>query len=449
MKINEDVLCILTHEKESNRIEIGYVKVEKDLEIEFNGLVNMFEREHFQAKDLIKHIINHKKLNILFSNYDYCSQLRSPFQGFYSTLETIQANYPSSFNGIYDIEKKKEMLAAEKDRLLIECKERLLANYLEKAYLKCQNDKKILAYSHRRVGWSTPKYSLNDNFSVEIKTNFGYGVVSYFYSKIRFKELDIIPYSEWVDYQYSQIYEIVRYSAKHPLSNESWQESMSFISEACNLSLTDEEKFIQKYIIEQCDEMIKGLEKILSDDSFHLKKYNLLNHERGYIDLKLKGHNLIEYRGEKISGALQFVTPIKQFANIFEIEGFVERIEKCNFIVKPMLEAEKFIIINELNQLDINKNILEPVFKELKIESEKYEQKRIALKQLLTIEAKFLSISEFEKIFLEENPNYNKFKEDLNKMTIEFNTIIAEISRLEKILENLNKYQSAIEEYFK
>jgi hypothetical protein len=449
-KINEDVLCILIHNQETSKIETGYVPIEKDLEVEFKGLMNMFESENWQAKAIVNYIINHRKLNTLFSNYNYCSSLSSAFQGLYSTIEVIQRKYPSNFSLVQDAQKRKELIAAEKDRLLLECKDRLLANYLEKAYSKYQKDKGIIAFSHRRVGWSAPKYSLNENFSVELKTNFGYGSVSYFYSKIRYKELDIVPFSDWVNYKVAYIFEIVRYSAKHFLQNESWLEAMEFIGEACNLSLADEEKFVQKYVIDQCDEMISGLEKILTDESFKLKGYTFLNQERGFVDLKLKGHNLVEYRGEKISGALQFVSPIKQFSHIIEINGFLSRIETCNLTVKPMLIEEQRIIKIELTELNTEKNKIEIILNRLNQKNTIYDQKRRTLLQKLatTLNTATINTAEFEKKFLEQNPEYDNFKKELAEITTKFNTVVAEINRVEKIYNNLVKYQKEIEDYF-
>jgi len=59
------------------------------------------------------------------------------------------------------------------------------------------------------------------------------GSVSYFCIKIRYKDLDIIPFADWVNYQISRIFKIARYSSKHRLNNESWAEAeaMSYVAE--------------------------------------------------------------------------------------------------------------------------------------------------------------------------------------------------------------------------
>ncbi|KGE84843.1 hypothetical protein IX84_31370 [Phaeodactylibacter xiamenensis] len=306
-EINEEILCVLKREEKTDKIILDVVEIEKDLEPDFRGLLNQFERNGNTANSIVHYIKNHRKLKVLFNRYDYCARLNMAYQGLDSTFELIEEKYQSKFDHIKDKEKKQEAIKKEKDKLLKECKERLHANYLQKAYKKCRKDKEILAFSHRRVGWGAPKYDLNENFSIELKTNFGYGSVSYFYTKIKYKDLDIIPFSDWVNYRISRIFEIVLYSSKHTLSNESWYDAMSYVAEACNISSKDEDLFVQKYIVDQCKELITGLQNILNSSTFRLKGYVFLNQEKGYIDLKLSGHNLTEFRGEKISGALELI----------------------------------------------------------------------------------------------------------------------------------------------
>lgn len=228
-KINKDVLCILIQNKESKQIEIRFMEIEKDLEVEFTNLEKIFEVKHYNANTIATYIMNHKTLSKLFNYYDYCKDLSKPWQGITSILEIALSSYSSNFDSVKDPEKRKELVDKQKRELLLDCKERLIAMRLEKSYKKCQKEETIIAFSHRKVGWSTPKYALDDNFSVEIKTNFGYGNSSYFYSKLRYKELDIIPFTDWVSYRFANIFEIIQYSKKHYLMNESWLESMQFI----------------------------------------------------------------------------------------------------------------------------------------------------------------------------------------------------------------------------
>ena len=447
-QINEEVLCILKHVGNTNKVKVDYIEIEKDLEPAFNELLNLFERSSSTAKSIVQFVKNHGKLKVLFQSYEYCTHLNRPYQGLYSTTEVIEAVYSSNFEEIKDFEKREEAKQQEKNKLLNECKQRLHANYLKKAYDKCNQDKEILAYSHRRVGWSAPKYHLNESFSIEFKTNFGYGSVSYFYTKIKYKGLDIVPFSDWVNYQISRIYEIVQYSSKHKLSNESWQEATEYVAEACNTSLTDEILFIQRYIVEQCDEMIRGLRNILTNNKFRLKGYSFVNQEKGYVDLELEGHNLTEFRGEKISGALELIPPIKQFIHIIEIEKYIKEIENCNIEVKPLLVEEQKNVKMILIKLNSEKNILESQYNKLKAKSKIFQNKKAILKNELYRKNGFHNEAKLDEEFNLQNPDFEKFKQEFSEIAKEYQKKLLDIARYEKTLENLIKYENEISKYF-
>ena len=72
--------------------------------------------------------------------------------------------------------------------------------------------------------------------------------------------------------------------------------------EACNLSMYNEVEFVDKYIISECEKMTIGLENIFESEQFTFKKRD----KNEYVVDK-KGHALIEFRGVKISGSLDFI----------------------------------------------------------------------------------------------------------------------------------------------
>ena len=150
---------------------------------------------------------------------------------------------------------------------------------IEFAYDKAKKVPNILVYSHRISGWSNPEYKITDNLRQQVKTNFGYGSVSYFYSLITFKNIQITPFSEWIDYRYSNFSEVIRYTRsfrsrvlvldrnnkpwyyKTKIDNSYWHNAIEFTKNAANLSLTNEEEFVEKYIISECENLVNGLEK--------------------------------------------------------------------------------------------------------------------------------------------------------------------------------------------
>ena len=184
------------------------------------------------------------------------------------------------------------------------------------------------------MGWSKRPHVLTPAFSVQIDTNFGYGRSSYFFSKLTYKKIDLIPFSEWVEYRYANFFEIIRYTVRHDLRNECWHQAMEFCRDACNLSLSDETMFVEKYIVSECEKMVNGLEIFLTRDVVALKDLQIKNEERV----------LIEFRGEKISGALNFIEKILGFSEIFAVGSLISRIEACNKSIQPILEKELGII---------------------------------------------------------------------------------------------------------
>ena len=57
---------------------------------------------------------------------------------------------------------------------------------------------------------------------------------------LKYKNIDITPFSDWVHYRFAQFNDIIRYSKSHVLTQQSWYEAMLFTKDACNLSLSDE-----------------------------------------------------------------------------------------------------------------------------------------------------------------------------------------------------------------
>jgi hypothetical protein len=448
IRINVDAICVLKFAPNSNLVIVDYLPITRTLDTEIEQLVKLFEISYKDAKSILNSLKNNYKLKVLLSRFSYCRSLSAPFQGLYLDIEQIEEKYPSNFSNKSD---RAELIKKEKESLLFDLQERLQAYYLQEAYKICEKgrlQKSILAYSHRKDGWATPKYELNSNFSIEIKTNFGYGHVSYFYTRIQFKGIDIIPFSDWIKYEKAQLFEIIRYSAKHQLKNESWKEALEYSRDACNLSISDETAFIKTYIIEECERMVSGLELILNETKFQFlvwDKKDEKNWKQIFTDVHKDGHNLIEFRGMKISGALDFIEKIVHLNKVIEIGEFVDRIENCNKIVKPILSNEIELIELELLQLNVDIEILKPIYLELEKQNKIYED----LKNVLREQEKNnkdtsifnTKMQEIEERFKEQNLQYEQKKK-------EYNALIDKIKSLEITKENIVSYGKAIETYF-
>lgn len=447
-KINEEVLCVLRKNDNTNRIEIDYVDIVNPFKSIVDKLSDLCNKPETTIQQIVSFIQNTKDFDQLTAYYSYCFSLRNAYQGFsvnnQDTIKDInQRDQLMSFN------KKENPESYALDREVEELKVHIKHNYylwnkafaINKTYRLCHEDKRIVIFSHRINGWSSPIYQLTPNFSVEIKTNFGYGYASYFYTKLKYKNIDITPFSYWVDYEFARFSEIIRYTQSHRLDNEYWLEAMEFSRDACNLSLTDEVKFVEKYVIDECEKMVSGLEELFNKEWFHFK-----DREQ---PVDKKGHILVEFRGEKISGALDFISKILEFDGVAAIKSFITRIEECNKRIQPILIEEAKILKIKIKKLNLEKNELQPKYDEVvKIDAE-YDEKRSKLKsEMFPNGFTLIQLIEMRKEFINEYPEYPEFEEEYKSVTKSYRILNEQIHNNTKVRDNIISYNEKITKYF-
>ncbi|MEY5047534.1 MAG: hypothetical protein RLZZ175_893 [Bacteroidota bacterium] len=421
-KINEDCICVLKKNSNTNQIDIDFINIENENESLLNTFSNICNTQNIE--NIIEFISNSKALNELNSNYRYCIKLSGHNEGLKekpNLIEDIKKRYKiiEENKNQYDLIITNSTIKGQNDfeKNINDLKDTILntfilwnkASSISKCYYKCQKDTSILTFSHRINGWSNPVYQLTDNFSIEIKTNFGYGKSSYFYIKLKFKEIEITPLSEWIEYEFAKFSEIIRYTQSYPLVNEAWSDVMKYSKDACNLSIINEMLFIDKYILKECEIMVNGLENILNNEEFLFKKINTFEK----IKVNKEGILLIDFRGEKISGALDFINKILEYENISTISAFINRIEICNKKIQPTLLIESENIKKTLLNLSLEIESLNNTYTLLYKENEAFNHKRKLIKnEIQLIENKQVEINEIDlidKTFNERYPEYLEF----------------------------------------
>jgi hypothetical protein len=284
-----------------------------------------------------------------------------------------------------------------------------------------------------------------------VKTNFGYGVKSYFYVILKYKGLSITPFSEWIKYGSNSFSEIVRYSEKYDLHDECWYSAFKYVQEACNLSINDEHEFIDRYIVGQCELMVAGLENILTDTKFN---YYLepIKPNKESLSYEPQGHSLIEFRGEKISGALNFIDKIRSFGGIVLSENYIKKIEIINKKIYPVLQNENTLLISEIRTNEelskINhsqKNTLAPDYS--KYNKIKYEFVNKDLTGLPTEKQQELR-KENEEKFKELYPFEQNLIDKYDNIIRDINDISRILHSLNTTMNNIISYCNAIEVYF-
>ncbi len=454
-KINEEVLSVLRKKNNTNQIEIGYIDIINPFKSIIDKFVDICNKPETTIQHIVSFIQNTKEFNQLTAQYRYCVSLSSPFQAFsannQNTIKDLNHDYQLI---LFNKQENKETYNINNDvvKLKTDIKNKYIlwshAYSINKTYRLCHEDKSILTFSHRIDGWSNPVYQLTPNFSVEIKTNFGYGNASYFYTKLKYKNIDITPFSEWIDYEFARFSEIIRYTRSYILKNESWFEAMEFSRDACNLSLTDEVKFVEIHIIDECEKMVNGLEELFYKEHFTFK-----NRGNKESSVDKKGHILIEYRGEKISGALDFISKIIEFKKIASINSFIDRIEDSNRRIQPILVEESEILKIKINNLNQEKNELYPKYNEVLKINQDYTTRRAKLQTEITTKIQSstnrIDINKtLETAFATRYPEYIAFCKTFKIVNESYRIITEKIKNNTKIRNNIISYNKKITTYF-
>lgn len=467
-RINEEVLCVLKYK--NSEIIIDYVPIEKYFVEELSRLKKLCEVSSDNILKIIESIKQTPSLKALEKHYRYCVKLDGTYQGVIAnieekiktTIDTRAILYLNRNNNVdYNLDEK---ISALQNDIYNNIEIWVSAYNIEKSYRKCYDDKLILTFSHRMNGWSNPEYRLSDNFRVELKTNFGYGSSSYFFIKIKYKNIDITPVSEWVDYEIAQFSEIIRYTKsfayriykgtyngrnvyKKLIENSNWKAAIEFTKDACNCSLKSEVEFIHNYIIEECEKMASGLEKFMDGSEFIF-----IGQNNDHYKVDKKGHQLTEFRGEKISGALDFILKILEFEKIAEIKKFIERIEACNKKIQPILIEELNAIEKKLAVLNQEMTVLKPIYLSLVEKNQFYIKEKITIQRELVaskqIDPKQVDYFKISTAFTEKFPEFKEFELEFETECKKYRTLLEQIQNYNNLFKNIKTYSNKIIKYF-
>lgn len=382
VKVNETHICIL--KKDNEKIAVDYIMLTFEFEDLFNEFKLMYENKNRNRLEL-ENFVKNTPLKQLLKSFNFCYFLSSAYiesdeyksldyKEFLKNIETFKTTLSPN-----DLENKslnlqlEEYHSEQKAIFFNEMLQRRIAFCLDKSYIECQKDAEILAFSHRRRGYSYPIFKLGNDFDVIFLSNFGYGNSSYFFTHIKYKGIDILTYSDWIRYRYVNTYEIIRFTRRNQLTHTSWAETMFFTAELYNNSVSEPESFVDKWIINECVEMVDGLEYLLNKNEDYEVINNYFNKDSKFT---LNDTELLIYKGEKITGALSFFEKINELSYFSDKIGiFIQRISNCNLKIYPKLKKELLTLTKTLKEMEINfKYNIDSKWKDLKGRIENYEK---------------------------------------------------------------------------
>lgn len=396
--VNVDFILYL--EKVDNSYRQGQFQIEKLFESEFSKIKEFaFNESSDDFTDIVSYVINTELINAsraLTSQantdvFNYCITLSDKYipriyinieerifsllesnnlsKEMYIHLKTTELNNDKKIQyqkerAIYDIEKDylDSKITLKKEL----CKYVVLwihaYRFLE-ARKKLLNRRNVIAFSHRYQGWSKPRFEANKELSFEIKTNFGYGNSSFFYLLLIYKGIQIFPFMDWVNYQYAQAAEMEKYSIRFhkevrkkiivdgkertikekEINQEYWKNAFNDLEEACNLFESNARAFIDKYVINALNELIKELERIYKEnDSKTDEESRGFDYKFKTTD-ELEGHakevKLMSVKGQIITGTLDFLGQVSQLNEFVNTKDYIRKIERLNQRILPVLAA--------------------------------------------------------------------------------------------------------------
>jgi len=433
-KINVNCLVVLKPEPNSNCLKLDYLEIAQL----FNRELAEFQNDLETGKPIKITLRKFKDFYYLLEYYDYCKEIVASYQGI--------PDY-SGYKGV------RHLLSEPKEDLVKFVTTRVMAHRIERTYSIAESlikEEEILAYSHRKVGWSAKPFQISDRFKIQFNTNFGYGYVSYFYLVVKYENIIIIPYSDWIIYHNASIYEIQRYTRKYPLKDESWIEGMEDCKSLYNLSVSDNNQFIERYIIQEAQKMVEGLKKIMLYSEFQL-----LNLNKDAITIKKEGYKIIEYRAEKVSGALKFIVHLKNFSSVKGISEIISEIKTINQELLPVIKQELELLTDRLNKIEPELTRLKPILERL---NERYSLILTKHNEIdYELHEKYQEnygnkdrTKEIEKLLTKAFPNWKtEEKEYFETHNNSYNPLKMEMDKLKPVKESIEKYLNEIEQYLK
>ncbi len=268
----------------------------------------------------------------------------------------------------------------------------------------------VRMYSTDTLGWSDFTYKVTDDVTITIGTNFGYGQSSYFHLGLRYKGIDVLPYSFVTKYYFANMADIIRYTRLYEAEHDSWNVAFEFVERMANLAAADPEAFIRETIVNEVREMLGGLRAILESprrfmDAFaghagetarcnYVTVRNMYRTERSTYEAYPQEMSMA-VKAEKITGALDFLDNLRKLSEqvpgigdaaaqicgmasgiVPEIESMMRRLEAELALLDTRLEAKRKELEGVKAEMKPHDDAIERLYEEAKkkdVEASRYD----------------------------------------------------------------------------
>ena len=359
--------------------------------------------------------------------YNYCEKFSAPYQGWiivdFSVLQR-------------EFKERKEMVERKSSNHNLDVRNIQKLKYayiLEQAHWDIQKEKEIIVYSHRMLGRENPPYTLTENIKVQIKTNFWYGSKSYFRTLLTYKDIDIILYSDRINYYDWEFSQLLEGTFSYESFNQNWDQAITDMINFSNYALEyGEDQFIEHYIIGQINWFITWLYRILNTDVKTTDK-NQLFEVNQYRQL------IMEHKFFKIVNALDAIGKISKLPEIIQKKVNVDRIKDIYLDVKEQarlyldkLKNDRESIIQEWKENKNNYNYREKQKDHYRASRSILSQKKSISVQIWWVKKEIMSLNQQNKETIDIFKNYfnlNRYYQD------KYRIIYTSITQIQDLLD--------------
>jgi hypothetical protein len=336
-------------------------------------------------------------------------------------------------------------------------KQLIHAYFLDKAMGDCIANDAIKAYSHRKIGWESYDFVLDDTFSVTIDTNFGYGSSSYFCVTLIFDGIQITPYSRLVLYRFADSWQLIKHTWEFGIVHEDWGLAFDKVRDACNHYKQERhDSFVKRYFVDELDKLTELLSQYVkvdsdvdSNDIYKPIEVKLSENKYGnYISRKeemnpepekMEDFPLIVFRAEKTSGAVGFMESIQKVNKLFPVQKYIDIIKNCCREVLPQLKKAVGDLAPVIDNLKKRYEIECKERDKLKEEYEKCYSKWEEIRDQYTE----IKSEKREKIFNDNDGKYLKYSEMIELLLKDMRNEFPEWTKIaeEELPDKKEKYE--------
>ncbi|MEE3485638.1 MAG: hypothetical protein VZQ98_15125 [Bacteroidales bacterium] len=260
-----------------------------------------------------------------------------------------------------------------------EVKRYIYALHYDKALQNIKSNS--LMYSSDTIGWYKPYFNITGNARIGLRSNFCYGRSAYFDVLLNYKGINILPYSDLVNYYWSNMMDNLRCTRSYSPYRSNWNEVLKFVEEICNWIERDSDSFEKKWIIGEVENMMEGLKTINNNIESYYKKLVDDKEEHKRIKESTNLPQIVRYRWIDDRTTNQFKTYPHETLLIIQVDklsaalSLLEDLVSLKNIYTPVLTHIHTI-------LQFNKEILPAIRIECENLSREIEAKQNELKQI-------------------------------------------------------------------